>query len=33
MILVARAALLDPEGDGHYVLQRISTNSSLDDTP
>jgi hypothetical protein len=33
MILAARAALLDPEGDGHYVLQRIWKNSSLDYTP
>ncbi len=32
MILAARAALLDPEGDGRYVLQRIWKNSSLDYT-
>jgi len=30
MILAARAALLDPEGDGHYVLQRIWKDSELD---
>ena len=30
MILAARAALLDPEGDGHYVLQRIWKSSELD---
>ena len=30
MILAARAALLDPEGDGHYVLQRIWKASELD---
>jgi hypothetical protein len=30
MILAARAALLDPEGDGHYVLQRIFDSSELD---
>jgi Bacterial capsule synthesis protein PGA_cap len=33
MIDAARAALLDPEGDGHYVLQRIYKNSSLDYLP
>lgn len=30
IILAARAALTDPEGDGHYVLQRIWKNSELD---
>lgn len=33
MILAARAALLDPEGDGRYVLNRIWDNSELDYTP
>jgi hypothetical protein len=33
MILAARAALLDPEGDGHYVLDRIFDNSDLDPAP
>ena len=33
MILAARAALLDPEGDGHYVLQRIWKESELDYRP
>lgn len=33
MILAARAALLDPEADGHYVLDRIWANSKLDYTP
>jgi poly-gamma-glutamate capsule biosynthesis protein CapA/YwtB (metallophosphatase superfamily) len=33
MILAARAALLDPEGDGHYVLNRIWKNSELDYRP
>ncbi|MEO8273291.1 MAG: CapA family protein [Chloroflexota bacterium] len=33
MILAARAALLDPVGDGHYVLDRIFDNSELDPTP
>ena len=30
MILAARAALLDPEGDGHYVLNRVWKASELD---
>jgi hypothetical protein len=30
MLLAARAAILDPEGDGHYVLQRIWKNSELE---
>ena len=30
MILAARAALLDPASDGHYVLQRIWKESELD---
>ena len=30
MILAARAALLDPEADGHYVLRRIWRDSELD---
>jgi poly-gamma-glutamate capsule biosynthesis protein CapA/YwtB (metallophosphatase superfamily) len=30
MILAARADLTDPEGDGHYVLQRIWKASELD---
>jgi hypothetical protein len=29
MVLAARAALLDPEGDGHYVLDRIWKSSVL----
>ncbi|HTK46069.1 MAG TPA: CapA family protein [Patescibacteria group bacterium] len=33
MILAARAALLDPQGDGHYVLQRIWKDSELDYRP
>jgi hypothetical protein len=33
MILAARAGLLDPEGDGHYVLQRIWKYSDLDYRP
>jgi hypothetical protein len=33
MILAARAALLHPEGDGHYAIQRIRTNWSLNHTP
>ena len=33
MILAARAALLDPEGDGHYVLNRIWKTSELDYRP
>jgi hypothetical protein len=33
MILAARAALLDPEGDGHYVLDRIWKDSELDYLP
>lgn len=33
MILAARAALTDPEGDGRYVLQRIWKNSELDYSP
>lgn len=30
MILAARAALLDPAGDGHYILDRIFKASELD---
>lgn len=30
MILAARAALLDPEADGHYVLDRVWSYSELD---
>ncbi|HET7182967.1 MAG TPA: CapA family protein, partial [Candidatus Limnocylindrales bacterium] len=30
MILASRAALLDPEGDGHYVLDRVWSYSELD---
>lgn len=33
MILAARAALLDPQGDGHYVLRRIWKDSELDYRP
>lgn len=33
MILAARAALTDPAGDGHYVLDRIWANSELDYQP
>ena len=29
----ARPALTDPEGDGHYVLERIWKNSELDYLP
>lgn len=30
MILAARPSLLDPEGDGHYVLERIWNNAEVD---
>jgi hypothetical protein len=33
MILAARAALLDPAGDGHYVLQRMFKSGDLDYAP
>lgn len=33
MINAARAALTDPQGDGHYVLDRIWKSSELDYTP
>jgi hypothetical protein len=33
MILQARPALLDPEGDGRYVLQRVYKYSTVDYTP
>jgi hypothetical protein len=33
MIDEARASLLDPQGDGHYVLQRIWKSSDLDYRP
>ena len=33
MILAARAALLDPEGDGRYVLKRVWKSSDLDYRP
>ncbi len=33
MINAARPALTDPQGDGHYVLDRIWKNSELDYTP
>jgi hypothetical protein len=33
MILAARASLLDPERDGHYVLNRIWRNSEIDYRP
>ncbi|EWT01458.1 hypothetical protein N865_10440 [Intrasporangium oryzae NRRL B-24470] len=33
MIKQARPALLDPEGDGRYVLQRVYTYSDVDYTP
>jgi hypothetical protein len=33
IILGARPALTDPEGDGHYVLERIWKNSDLDYLP
>ena len=29
-ILQARPALLDPEGDGHYVLERLWAYSAID---
>jgi hypothetical protein len=31
-MLQARPALLDPEGDGHYVLERLWLYSSIDTT-
>jgi hypothetical protein len=31
-ILQARPALLDPQGDGHYVLERMWAYSSIDTT-
>ena len=31
-ILQARPALLDPEGDGHYVMERLWTYSAIDTT-
>lgn len=30
MLFNSRAALLDPQGDGHYVLQRVWANSEVD---
>lgn len=33
MILAARPSLTDPEGDGHYVLERIWAGGSLDYRP
>jgi hypothetical protein len=33
MHLHARPSLLDPEGDGHYVMERIFKNSTLDYLP
>ena len=33
MIANARAALTDPQGDGHYVMQRVWANSSIDYLP
>jgi poly-gamma-glutamate capsule biosynthesis protein CapA/YwtB (metallophosphatase superfamily) len=30
MLENARAALTDPEGDGHYVMERVWKNSSID---
>jgi hypothetical protein len=33
MVLAARAALTDPEGDGHYVLERIWKNSDMEYLP
>lgn len=33
MLLQARAALTDPQGDGHYVLQRVWANSEVDYQP
>jgi poly-gamma-glutamate capsule biosynthesis protein CapA/YwtB (metallophosphatase superfamily) len=33
MLLNARAGMTDPEGDGHYVLQRMFAASELDYTP
>jgi poly-gamma-glutamate capsule biosynthesis protein CapA/YwtB (metallophosphatase superfamily) len=30
MLFNSRAALLDPQGDGHYVLQRVWANSEID---
>jgi hypothetical protein len=32
-IRAARAALLDPEADGHYVQQRLWKSSELDYLP
>ena len=33
MLFNSRAALTDPEGDGHYVLERVWANSELDYRP
>jgi len=33
MLFNSRAALTDPQGDGHYVLQRVWANSELDYRP
>jgi hypothetical protein len=33
IILAARASLTDPEGDGHYVLERVWHNSDVDYRP
>jgi hypothetical protein len=33
MLFNARAALTDPQSDGHYVLQRVWANSELDYRP
>jgi hypothetical protein len=33
MVLAARAALTDPEADGHYVLERIWKNSDMEYLP
>jgi hypothetical protein len=32
MYLSARPSLLDPEGDGHYVLQRIWNHATIEST-
>ena len=33
VVKLARAALTDPQGDGHYVLQRVWANSEVSYLP
>jgi len=33
MLFNSRAALINPETDGHYVLERVFQNSTVDYTP